>query len=235
MGRQAGDHRLGRLNSSLTYLRLEFMRQPHVQSLSPSRDDTDRKILAAARRLFAARGTNDVTMAEIARAAGVARGTVFNRFGSKHALVEGITENVLATYQQMLERAIEDPDTPTPGIVRDLFATMARGIEEARRLHRAVFREIAKIAVGIDQGGPGQCARQQNLERMTHLLLRGQARGEISNTHRAEDLASSLGSLINGTITHWLYDDASESLAKRMDRAAEVFLTGAIPRDMRRR
>jgi AcrR family transcriptional regulator len=206
-----------------------------IQRLPSQRDANGRRILEAARRLFAERGLDDVTMAEIAQAAGVARGTVFNRFGSKHALVEGITEDVLATYHQMLERAIADPETPTPDIVRNLFATMARGIEEARRLHRAVFREIAKLAVGLDQGGPGQRARQRNLERMVHLMLRGQVRGEISDTHRAEDLASSLGSLINGTITHWLYDDESERLAKRMERAAEVFLTGATPRPARRR
>lgn len=30
--------------------------------------------------------------------------------------------------------------------------------------------------------------------------------------------------LVNGTITHWLYVDASESLQLRMQRAAEVFL-----------
>ena len=185
------------------------------------------KILEAASRLFAERGPDAVTMAEVARAATVARATVFNQFGSKHALVEGITENVLASYQRMLDRAIDDRETPTPEIVRALFAAMGQGIEKDRRFHGAVFREIARLGMGIDEGGPGQRARQANLAGMSQLMLRGQARGELTRAHRAEDLGSALGSLIYGTITHWLYDDAAEPLPERMKRAAEVFLDGA--------
>jgi AcrR family transcriptional regulator len=169
-------------------------------------------------------------MAEVAESAGVARATVFNHFGSKHALVEAITEEVLSAYQELLERAIADRETPTAEVVRGLFEFMGVGIEEDRRFHRAVFREIAKLGMGLDEGGPGQRARLANLDGMTQLMLRGQARGDITGDHRAEDLGSALGSLIYGTITHWLYDDASEPLADRMRRAAEVFLDGARAR-----
>lgn len=166
-------------------------------------------------------------MAEVASAAGVARATVFNHFGSKHALIEGITEDVFASYQTVLEQAIADRETPTPDIVRAMFEHMGAGIEEDRRFHRAVFREIAKLSMGIDEGGPGQRARLANLEGMTQLMMRGQARGELTREHRAEDLGSAFGALIYGTITHWLYDDPSEPLPQRMRRAAEVFLDGA--------
>ena len=37
-------------------------------------------------------------------------------------------------------------------------------------------------------------------------------------------------SLVFGTITHWLYDDASESLRLRMQRAAEILL-GSVAHD----
>ena len=53
-------------------------------------------ILTAARDLFTERSFDDVTMAEIATAAGVARATVFNQFSSKHGLVDAITEQVLS-------------------------------------------------------------------------------------------------------------------------------------------
>jgi len=53
------------------------------------------RIVDAARRLFANHGFDEVTMAEVAAAAGVARATVFNHFGSKHALVEAITEEAV--------------------------------------------------------------------------------------------------------------------------------------------
>ena len=185
------------------------------------------RILESAGYLFSARGLDDVTMAEVASEAGVARATVFNHFGSKHALVEAITEDVLAYYQEMLENALANRETPVPVLILSLFELMGLGIEEDRRFYRSVFREIAKIRLGLDEGTPGQRAGRTAIERLVHLMTRGQARGEITCDHRPEDLASAFDSLVNGTITHWLYDDAAESLQLRMQRAAKVFLHAA--------
>jgi len=182
------------------------------------------RIVDAARKLFASRGVDDVTMAEVAGEAGVARATVFNYFGSKHALLEAITEEVIAFYEAMLQNALADQVSPTPLLVRALFDVMGMGIEDDRRFYRGVFREIAKIRLGLDEGGMGQQAGEAALALLVRLIARGQERGELSTAHRAEDLASAFDSLVNGTITHWLYGDAAEPLRERMHRAAEVFL-----------
>jgi AcrR family transcriptional regulator len=188
------------------------------------RSDQRLRIVDAARLLFANRGVDDVTMADVAAEAGVARATVFNYFGSKHALLEAITEEVIAFYEAMLKNALADDTSPTPLLVRALFDTMGMGIEEDRRFYRGVFREIAKIRLGLDEGGMGQQAGEAALALLVRLLARGQERGELVTEHRAEDLASAFDSLVNGTITHWLFGDAAESLRERMHRAAEVFL-----------
>ncbi len=192
----------------------------------PKRVDQRARILDAARALFADRGPDDVTMSDVAKAARVARATVFNHFGSKPALIEGITEGVLSYYRGMLETALADRDTPLPVLIRSLFESMAVGIEEDRRLYRSVFREIAKLRLGLDEGTAGQRAGRAALASLVHLMTRGQARAEITRRHRSEDLASAFDSLVNGTITHWLYDDplASESLQSRMGRVADIFL-----------
>ena len=189
-----------------------------------SRSDQRARVVDAARRMFANHGVEDVTMAEVAAEARVARATVFNYFGSKHALVEAITEDVIAHYQGMLRNALADATTSTPVLVRALFDQMGAGIEEDRRFYRGVFREIAKVRLGLDEGGLGQQAGKEALELLVTLLARGQQRGELSRAYRAEDLASAFDSLVNGTITHWLYGDAAEPLRERMQRAAEVFL-----------
>jgi AcrR family transcriptional regulator len=51
------------------------------------------KVLAAARRLFAERGVAGVTMDEIARAAGVGKGTVFHRFGDRAGLALALLDD----------------------------------------------------------------------------------------------------------------------------------------------
>jgi len=48
------------------------------------------RLLDAARRLFAERGYAATTTAELARAAGMAEGTVFHHFGSKEALLAAV-------------------------------------------------------------------------------------------------------------------------------------------------
>ncbi len=191
-----------------------------------SRPEQELQIARAAFALMAERGLDQVTMTDIANAAGVSRGTVFNRFGSKRAIVEAITSTVFVSYQGMLQKALDDPRTPTPVLARALFEQMGANIEHWRDFFGNFFREIAKLQAGLSEGGPGQRARKAALELLTKLLDRGQARGDLAAGHRPDDLAVAFDNLVNGTVMHWLYDDASESLRDRMRRAAEIFLGG---------
>jgi AcrR family transcriptional regulator len=191
-----------------------------------ARRDARAAILETAQQLFAARGLDHVTMAEVAEAAGVARATVFNQFGSKHALVDAITAEVLAGYVMLLDNALAERSAPTPVLIRALFETMGRGIEENERFYRAIFREIAKVSLGLDEGGEVQEMRRAALDRLARLLTRGQARGELVRGGQPEDLASAFDSLVFGTIIHWLYEALGEPLHARMLRAAEILLGG---------
>jgi AcrR family transcriptional regulator len=168
-------------------------------------------------------------MTEVAEAAGVARATVFNHFGSKHALVDAITADVLAGYVVLLENALADRRTPTRVLLRALFEVMGRGIEQNERFYRAVFREIAKVSLGLDEGGESQNMRIAALDRLVQLHTRGQARGELVRTQPAEDLASAFDSLVFGTIIHWLYEGLGEPLHARMLRAIDLLLSGIAP------
>jgi AcrR family transcriptional regulator len=183
------------------------------------------RVLGAATQLFADRGFDEVTMAEIAAEADVARATVFNYFGTKHALIETITEGVLEAWGAMLDEALTDEATPVPAIIRHLCDLMAKGIESQRPLFRGVFREIARIQLGLDPGEVAQRANERALARMRELFERGQARGELNTAFSPETLAAAFHSLTNGTITHWLYEDPTAPLAIRMHEAAEVFLS----------
>jgi len=194
-------------------------------SLRPAgRSDSHEQIFDAARTLFAERGSEGVTMAEVAEAAGVARATVFNQFGSKHGLVEAITEDVFSGYVELLDNALAATKTPVPGLVLGLFDVMGQGIESDREFYSAAFREISRVTLGLEEGGVAERARLAAVERLVHLLTRGQARGELAGDLDPEDLATAFDSLVFGTITHWLYADATASLPERMLRAAHIFL-----------
>lgn len=63
-----------------------------------------RKILAAARRLFAERGAADVSMQDVARAAGVGMGTMYRRFGDRGGLTRALLDDDHVAFQDELLR-----------------------------------------------------------------------------------------------------------------------------------
>jgi AcrR family transcriptional regulator len=200
---------------------------PPIPRREQSKSEQRERILDAARGLFAERGVEPVTMADVATAAGVARATVFNYFASKYALVEAITDDVIAYFRGMLDNALADDVTPTPALIRALFAHMGEGIEAYAGFYRGVFREIMKISVGLDEGGAAQRTRDATSAQLVRLMKRGLARGELRRVAPAADLARAFDSLSNGTIVRWLYDERTDSLRERMERAVEIFL-GAV-------
>ena len=165
--------------------------------------------------LFAARGLHDVTMAEVAEAAGVARATVFNQFGSKHALVDAITAEVLGGYVLLLDGALADrTDADARARAHALRVDGPRHRGE-RALLPAIFREIAKVSLGLDEGGEAQQKRQRRARPLLPAATRAGRRAASSCARsRAEDLASAFDGLVFGTIIHWLYEDPRRAAAR---------------------
>jgi AcrR family transcriptional regulator len=80
--------------------------------IRPLRADAARnrnRIIEAARLAFAGGGL-DVGVEEIARRAGVGKGTLYRRFPTKEALVRAIFEDRLAELEQLVDRLEAEPD-----------------------------------------------------------------------------------------------------------------------------
>lgn len=85
---------------------------------------SEQTILAAARTLFLERGYAAVSMEEIARAAGVARQTVFNRFKTK----DGLFRAVMADHWANWGRGTAIETLPFDAPVEDHLRALARSI-----------------------------------------------------------------------------------------------------------
>lgn len=128
----------------------------------PLRADAERnrgRILAAAARVFAERGL-DVSLDDIAAAAGVGVGTVYRRFPDKDALIDALFEAKIAHVEAVARQAleIEDPWDAFEAFMRAVCRLQAedRGLKEALlardrgRDRVAMARErIAPIAVQL--------------------------------------------------------------------------------------
>jgi TetR/AcrR family transcriptional regulator len=115
------------------------------QALKPSRlRDRARhevEVLAAAERLFAARGYDATTIAEVAAEAGFAVGTLYNLFGSK----EAILDRLLETHLRALVAGVEADMAAAPGPREKLEASVlarVRYLVEHRDFFRLYVSEV---------------------------------------------------------------------------------------------
>lgn len=77
-------------------------------------EDTRRQILDAAGNLFGVHGTG-VSLADVARAAGVSKGGLLYHFPSKDELLAGLAHHLMAQFRADVEQAAQSEPEGTPG------------------------------------------------------------------------------------------------------------------------
>jgi AcrR family transcriptional regulator len=101
-----------------------FPELPQIEPDSGERADAARnreRILCAATRLFAERGAGCVSMDDVAEAAGVGKGTLFRRFGSRASLAAAVLSERERAFQEAIIRG-EPPLGPGAPPVERLMA-----------------------------------------------------------------------------------------------------------------
>jgi AcrR family transcriptional regulator len=125
------------------------------------------RVLDAARRLFAARGLDQVTIAALAAAAGVSGATVYALFGSKAGILRALMEEALFndTYRPLAERArqVRDPEE-----MLRMTAAIARAIYDGERAGLGVIRGASAFSAELR-------AVERQFERLRYGLQRPRA------------------------------------------------------------
>jgi AcrR family transcriptional regulator len=113
-------------------------RRYHSPLRAEQADSTRRKVLAAARELFLARGYAGTTVAAVAQAAGVSPDTIYVSVGGKQGLLEGV-----------LALARSDPEDPAQRDQdhrRDEIGAVADPHQRLRRLVELSCQTLARIS-----------------------------------------------------------------------------------------
>lgn len=154
------------------------MTKPNVKTRREKVADREIAILKAAGSVFNARGYAKASMAEIARAAGVADGTLYLYFKSKEDLVRGVLARFYAQLTETAQKGVDKREGTTAKLkflarhhMREVIANwrileiaplIDRSSEQYRqselyRLNRdyvAVFDRVAKAAISEGLVGP---------------------------------------------------------------------------------
>jgi AcrR family transcriptional regulator len=101
-------------------------------------------LLAAALEVFGDRDYDDVSVDEVAEAAGVSHGLVFQYFGSKKGLYVACLEPLIESFRERVE---PDPDLPPVERLRAGLRNFADAISE----HPAGYRSLMTRATGFSE------------------------------------------------------------------------------------
>jgi len=99
------------------------------------------EILAAAERLFARKGFASATVVEVAAEAGFAIATLYNRFGSKEAILDALLDRHLAALEREIALAVASAGTPEEKLEASVIAR-ARYLAQNRDFFLVYIDEI---------------------------------------------------------------------------------------------
>ena len=131
--------------------------------------ETRQRLMTAALQLFRERGYDDTTVEQIAEAADVAKGTFFNYFETKEAILPALAEwrlrlledvllpergapaSPVARIKMALDLVIEDP-LAQPVLTRRMFVALmphgqGRGVQPGRALARLLANQVRQAQV----------------------------------------------------------------------------------------
>jgi AcrR family transcriptional regulator len=111
------------------------------------------RILQAASDLFARQGYDATITRDIARAAGIATGTLFNYFPAKEQIVAALAAEAVAAAHADLDTLEPPPQT----FEERLFALVARELRHLRP-YRAILRPVLDLGLHTSSDGPLEAA-----------------------------------------------------------------------------
>lgn len=140
------------------------MKQPRWQRRA---EDRPREICAAALAVFAEKGFAAARLEEIARRAGVSKGTLYLYFTDKEDLFRAVVRDTVAPNLEAVQQAIAAADLPFAMVV-DMF--LARFAEVADRVPVGA---VAKMVIGESRNFP-------ELAKVWHDQVAGRALGMLT-------------------------------------------------------
>lgn len=207
--------------------------QPSSESAAPEAGRRERKRLQTldhlaqtAWRLFETLGYDAVTMEQIAAQADVSKGTLYNHFPVKEALLAHRFHGELAASVRELQPALRALPTLARRLTRILHAS-AHWSES----HRAYLGPYLRYRLSTLQPGARDDARypRSGMQALyTALIEEAQAAGQARTDLAAAQLAHQLQFLYLGALLRWL-DQPRASLKSEFDAAISLFVRGAAP------
>jgi AcrR family transcriptional regulator len=194
-------------------------------------DDRPREICAAALEVFAEKGFAAAKLAEIARRAGVSKGTLYLYFKDKEELFRAVVRDAIAPNVQAITSAASSLDAPFSEVARMFLAGF---VEREARLP---IGAVAKMVIGESRNFP-ELARvwhdevaSKAIGALAALVERAQQRGEVRPGDPRLYAFSLMGPMVLGALWRATLVPAGGApldLAALAKQHADAVLTGLL-------
>jgi AcrR family transcriptional regulator len=162
-------------------------------------------ILAAALEEFTARGYEGARLDDVAKRAGVAKGTIYLYFADKDALFQDLVRSMVHPVLGTLEK-MQGVDIPARMLIEGLLGTFVREVYGTRRkdLIRLILSEGPRFPAIAELYYREVIARVLSIVRP--ILVRAAERGELPNDSLARFPQLIVAPMLVGIVWHGLFD-----------------------------
>ncbi|TQC45200.1 TetR/AcrR family transcriptional regulator [Rhodococcus sp. WS4] len=119
-------------------------RNSEGRAVTPKSERTRRRILDSAAQVFAARGYADVSLRDIADAAGTKAGSMYYHFASKDELVEAVLQRAIVEIEQHVREAVDGTEGHAERL-RAAIKAHTESVLERTDYARALMRMTSQI------------------------------------------------------------------------------------------
>src|SRR5881409_677611 len=200
------------------------MRRATLVADAPTASKRER-ILRAAIDVFAQNGYFNAKVSDIAKAAGVADGTIYLYFDGKEDLLVTIFREHTRSYLQSLERDLANIRQPEDRIrvaIRHHLETLGRDralaiVSQVELRHSLKFMSLLSQQEVADYLGL-----------LRKMVEHGQAEGSFRRNLHPQLVAKAIFGVLDEMVTSWMLSEKEYNLADSAEQIADLLLTGLL-------
>jgi AcrR family transcriptional regulator len=195
--------------------------------MSPKPDVSETRknqILEAAMKVFSRQGFHDARMDDIVHESGLSKGALYWYFKSKDDVIMAILKNLFERELAGL-KALQSKEGSAIELLDDFEQLTIRELEGMTRLLPIAY-EFYALAF---RNKTVREAMKHYLETYVNLLIPIIQKGIDEGIFRpvdSEEMAISIGAIIEGTLVLWVFDPNRVDLRRQLKQSMDVFITG---------
>ena len=190
--------------------------------------DKRERILRAAVKVFAKNGFYATRVSEVAKAAGVADGTIYLYFKSKDELLVSLFEDRVERLLAFMREELPKHDTAPDRLRRviEMQLGLLEGERDLAEVITVILRQSTKLMK--EYAAPRFLSY---LDAIARIVADGQAHGDFRTDVSPHLVARSLFGALDGVALTWALGRAEQGgLVRAAGQLADVFLRGLLPK-----